>query len=66
MVYGQFIFLCQIFILNGYLDKGCKMSFLDELRKDKTSTEKNNVIFDVKAVEHWGGSVHIGFADWRK
>lgn len=38
----------------------------DESRKDKTSTEKNNVIFDIKEVEHWGGSVHIGFEDWRK
>lgn len=38
----------------------------DESRKDETSTEKNNVSFDIKEIEHWGGSAYIGFTDWRK
>ena len=37
----------------------------DESRKDETSTEKNNVIFDIKEVEHWGHNAYIGFTDWR-
>ena len=43
MVFGQFIFLYRDFILIGYLDKGCMMSFLNELRKDKMNAmrEKN-------------------------
>ena len=38
----------------------------DELLKDVTSKEKNNVVFDITEVEHWGGSAYIGFVDWRK
>jgi len=38
----------------------------DESRKGKTSTEKNNVMFNINEVEHWGGSAYIGFTDWRK
>lgn len=38
----------------------------DESRKDKTSTEKNNVAFEIDEVEHWGGSPYISFMDWRK
>lgn len=38
----------------------------DESRKDKKSTKKNNVMFDIEEVEHWGGSAYIGFVDWRK
>ena len=37
----------------------------DESRKDKTSTEKNNVVFDIDEVENWGGNAYIGFTDWR-
>ena len=38
----------------------------DESRKGKTSTEKNNVVFGIEEVEHWGGSAYIVFTDWRK
>lgn len=38
----------------------------DESRKDEYSTEKNNVIFKINEVEHWGNSAYIGFTDWRK
>lgn len=38
----------------------------DVSRKDKTFTEKNNVIFDIKEVEHWSNNVYIGFTDWRE
>ena len=38
----------------------------DVSRKDKTFTEKNNVIFDITEVEHWDHNVYIGFTDWRK
>ena len=37
----------------------------DESRKTETSTEKNNVAFAIKEVEHWNYSVYIGFTDWR-
>ena len=37
----------------------------DESRKDETSTEKNNVSFDITEVEHWGHNAYIGFIDWR-
>lgn len=37
----------------------------DESRKDKTSSEKNNVMFDIDYVEHWGGNAYISFTDWR-
>ncbi len=38
----------------------------DESRKDETSVEKNNVIFGIEEVEHWGGGAYIGFTDWRR
>ncbi len=38
----------------------------DEARKDKASTEKNNVVFDINEVEHWSHNAYIGFIDWRK
>ena len=38
----------------------------DESRKDKASTERNNVYFNITEVEHWGHNAYIGFEDWRK
>lgn len=52
-------------LLEEDMDAEVYVATTDESRKDKTSTEKNNVIFSVNEVEHWGYNAYIGFTDWR-
>lgn len=53
-------------LLEENMDAEVFVATTDESRKDETSTEKNNVAFDIKEVEHWNHSAYIGFTDWRK
>lgn len=52
-------------LLEEDMDAEVYVATTDESRKDKTSTKKNNVVFDITEVEHWN-NVYIGFTDWRK
>ena len=40
-------------LLDEDMDAEVYVATTDESRKDETSTEKNNVIFDIAEVEHW-------------
>lgn len=53
-------------LLEENMDAEVLVATTDESRRDETSTEKNNVAFNIKEVEHWCHSVYIGFTDWRK
>lgn len=53
-------------LLEEDMDAEVYVATTDESRKDKTSSEKNNVVFGITEVEHWSRDVYIGFTDWRK
>lgn len=53
-------------LLDEDMDAEVYVATTDESRKTETSKEKNNVMFDITEVEHWGNSAFVCFTDWRK